>query len=135
MGNREYFQLVENRWVEGKPRQKVLVHLGRHETVDDALREWPVEIKHLRQFASEGLEEHMFRWEPHLSTSWKRGKIEIPHLNSSPIHRPKVGCSGTQATRGRLQRCRGRGHAFAPVDLLGWVYKVRVSTSYSRRRA
>ncbi len=49
----EYYQLVENRRVDGKPRQKVLVHLGRHPTVDDALKKWPREIKRLRRRAQE----------------------------------------------------------------------------------
>lgn len=30
----EYFQLVESRWEDGKPRQKVLIHLGPHLTPD-----------------------------------------------------------------------------------------------------
>ncbi len=30
----EYFQLVESRWEDGKPRQKVLMHLGSHPTPD-----------------------------------------------------------------------------------------------------
>jgi len=45
---REYYQLVESRRVEGQPRQRVLVHLGKHPTVDEALREWPKEIRFLR---------------------------------------------------------------------------------------
>ena len=51
VGHYEYYQLVENRRVEGKPRQKVLVHLGRHPTVDDALKKWPREIRRLRRRA------------------------------------------------------------------------------------
>ncbi len=51
VGHYEYYQLVENRRVDGKPRQKVLVHLGKHPTVDDALKEWPREIKRLRRRA------------------------------------------------------------------------------------
>ena len=41
----EYYQLVESRRVDGKPRQKVLVHLGHHPTVNDALKQWPREEK------------------------------------------------------------------------------------------
>jgi hypothetical protein len=48
----EYYQLVESRRVEGEPRQKVLVHLGHHTSVDDAIREWPKEIQRLRRRAS-----------------------------------------------------------------------------------
>ncbi len=48
---RVYYQLVEGRRVNGQPRQKVLLHLGRHETVDAALKEWPREIRKLRDDA------------------------------------------------------------------------------------
>jgi len=51
VGRYEYYQLVENRRVDGKPRQKVLVHLGRHPTIDDALKEWSREIRKLRRRA------------------------------------------------------------------------------------
>jgi hypothetical protein len=57
VGHYEYYQLVENRRVDGKPRQKVLVHLGRHPTIDDALKEWPREIKRLRRFTQRKREE------------------------------------------------------------------------------
>jgi hypothetical protein len=50
---KEYYQLVESRRVDGKPRQKVLVHLGRHPSVDDALREWSEAISRLQGYASE----------------------------------------------------------------------------------
>jgi hypothetical protein len=43
----EYYQLVEAHRVDGKPRQKVLVHLNKHTTVDDALQSWPTEISNL----------------------------------------------------------------------------------------
>ncbi len=49
----EYYQLVESRRVDGEPRQKVLVHLGEHSTVDDALKKWPREIKRLRRRVQE----------------------------------------------------------------------------------
>ena len=45
----EYYQLVESRRVDGKPRQKVLVHLGHHKTVDEALKRWPREVGRLRR--------------------------------------------------------------------------------------
>ena len=45
----KYYQLVESRRVEGKPRQKVLIHLGHHSTVDDALKRWPREVGRLRR--------------------------------------------------------------------------------------
>jgi hypothetical protein len=46
---KEYYQLVESRRVDGKPRQKVLMHLGNHATVDEALRRWPREVGGLRR--------------------------------------------------------------------------------------
>jgi hypothetical protein len=49
----EYHQLVESRRVDGKPRQKVLVHLGHHPTVDDALKRWPREVGRLRRTGHE----------------------------------------------------------------------------------
>ena len=47
----EYYQLVQSHRVNGNPRQKVLLHLGRHPTVDAALKEWPREIKRFRRLA------------------------------------------------------------------------------------
>ncbi len=52
-----YYQLVENRRVGGKPRQKVLLHLGQYPTVDDALQAWPKEIVRLRDRARENRED------------------------------------------------------------------------------
>jgi hypothetical protein len=46
---REYFQVVESRRVDGKPRQTVLVHLGHCATVDEALRAWPRNVGVLRR--------------------------------------------------------------------------------------
>jgi hypothetical protein len=51
VGCYEYHQLVENHWVEGRPRQKVLLHFGRYPTVQAALEGWPKEIDGLRRFA------------------------------------------------------------------------------------
>ena len=51
--DREYYQLVESRRVDGEPRQKVLVHLGSYPTLDTALREWPQEIERLRRNAQQ----------------------------------------------------------------------------------
>ena len=53
VGAYEYYQLVENRWVKGKPRQRVLLHLGRYSSVEAALEGWPMEIEGLRRFASQ----------------------------------------------------------------------------------
>jgi len=47
----EYYQLVESHRVDGKPRQRVIMHLGKEPTVDAALENWPKEIKYLRRRA------------------------------------------------------------------------------------
>lgn len=49
---KEYYQLVESRRVGGEPRQKVLVHLGHHPSVEDALSNWPKEIQRRRRYAT-----------------------------------------------------------------------------------
>ncbi len=46
----EYFQLVESYRHEGTVKKRVLVHLGQHESVEEALNEWPEEIQFLRRF-------------------------------------------------------------------------------------
>ena len=51
LGGYEYYQLVENRWIDGKPRQRVLLHLGRYSDIEVALREWPGAIERLGRFA------------------------------------------------------------------------------------
>lgn len=66
----EYYQLVESHRVEGEPRQRVLIHLGRHPTVDDALREWPKEIERLRHFAREAYALGGISRESGLSDAW-----------------------------------------------------------------
>jgi hypothetical protein len=49
-GRGPYFQLVRSYREEGKVRQEVLVHLGRHERPEDALAAWPPEAEeHLRR--------------------------------------------------------------------------------------
>ncbi len=47
------YQLVEGRREGGKVRQKVLVHLGEHPTVERALERWPARIVKLRLAARE----------------------------------------------------------------------------------
>ena len=51
--SRDYYQLVENYREKGvkTPRQRVLMHLGIHPTVDDALEAWAKEIRRLRSLA------------------------------------------------------------------------------------
>ena len=51
VGPYEYYQLVENRWMEGQPRQRVLVHLGRYPTAEAALEQWPEAVRRLHRFA------------------------------------------------------------------------------------
>ncbi len=54
-GRGPYFQLVRSyRNEEGQPRQEVLVHLGSHETPEDALAAWPTEVAHLRRIGRGG---------------------------------------------------------------------------------
>jgi hypothetical protein len=48
-GRADYYQLVESSRVDGKPRQKVLLHLGQRSSVEEALRIWPLEIQMLRR--------------------------------------------------------------------------------------
>jgi len=50
VGRYEYHQLVENHWVYGKPRQKVLLHFGRYPTVEVAIEGWSKEINGFRSF-------------------------------------------------------------------------------------
>lgn len=65
VGKYAYYQVVENRRIEGKVRQKVLLHLGRHPTVDEALDAWPREIQRLRRLAEPEFEPtHLWHWSP-----------------------------------------------------------------------
>jgi len=52
-GRGPYFQLVRSYREDGKVKQEVLVHLGRYEKPEDALRAWPSEVRHLRQIGRE----------------------------------------------------------------------------------
>lgn len=49
----EYYQLVENYREPGRatPRQRVVLHLGHHATLEEALQLWPREIKRLKREA------------------------------------------------------------------------------------
>lgn len=44
-----YYQVVESYLADGKPRQRVLVHLGRYSSVDGALKSWPKDIEVLKK--------------------------------------------------------------------------------------
>ena len=57
LGGYEYYQLVENRWVDGRPRQRVLLHLGTYSDAEAALKEWPGAIERLGRFAQRKREE------------------------------------------------------------------------------
>jgi hypothetical protein len=54
VGGKKYYQLVENYRPEesNTPRQRVLLHLGRYDTVEAALKGWPREIRGLRRDAA-----------------------------------------------------------------------------------
>jgi hypothetical protein len=51
VGPYEYYQLVERNLVDGKPRQRVLLHLRHYGTVETALGGWPKEVEGLRRYA------------------------------------------------------------------------------------
>ncbi len=53
-GRGPYFQLVRSYREGGKVKQEVLVHLGTHESPEDALAAWPAEVGHLRKIGREG---------------------------------------------------------------------------------
>jgi hypothetical protein len=55
-----YHRLVESHRVDGKPRQKVLMHLSQHPTVDAALAGWPKEISDLRRLARQHSKRYEF---------------------------------------------------------------------------
>src|SRR5215207_1039864 len=61
VGPYEYHQLVENQWIDGKPRQRVLLHLGRYTSVEAALEGWPSAAQ--RPKARETLESREDRWQ------------------------------------------------------------------------
>ena len=52
-GRGPYFQLVRSYREGGKVKQEVLVHLGVHESPEDALAAWPAEVGHLRKIGRE----------------------------------------------------------------------------------
>jgi hypothetical protein len=54
VGGGTYYQLLENYRLEEShtPRQRVLLHLGRYDTVEAALKGWPREIRGLRRDAA-----------------------------------------------------------------------------------
>ena len=52
VGGLEYYQLVETQRVGDKRRQKMLVHLGRYATVDEALENLPMRIELSRRALS-----------------------------------------------------------------------------------
>jgi hypothetical protein len=49
VNGREYRQLVENVRIEGKHRQRVVAHLGAHETVEDALEDSRRRLRDLQE--------------------------------------------------------------------------------------
>jgi hypothetical protein len=53
-GRGPYFQLVRSYREGGKVKQEVLVHLGTHESPEDALAAWPAEVAHLRKIGRGG---------------------------------------------------------------------------------
>jgi len=43
--NRTYRYLCECRWINGKPRQRIVAYLGRHQSVKAAYKYWQRESK------------------------------------------------------------------------------------------
>ena len=72
VGDHEYYQLVQSRRVRGQPRQKVLLHLGRHGSVEEALSGWPREIRRLRAVARKDRERLESLPEPEKSAGWAK---------------------------------------------------------------
>ncbi len=66
----EYRQLVESRRVGGKPRQKVLLHLGDVPTVEAALETWPAMIERHRREAADFREGARLIRSGEVSPSW-----------------------------------------------------------------
>lgn len=58
VGDYSYYQVVENRRVEGVPRQRVLVHLGDYSSVAQALGEWPEDIEVAKGAAEDARGDH-----------------------------------------------------------------------------
>ena len=52
VNGKAYYQLVENERVNGKHRQRVLMHLGRHRSVEAAIEEWTKHARISRQLAA-----------------------------------------------------------------------------------
>jgi hypothetical protein len=75
-GRGPYFQLVRSYSEGGKVKQEVLVHLGVHETPEEALSAWPIEIAHLRRIGrdqqADKLEANLKKLRAALSEAEKR---------------------------------------------------------------
>jgi len=74
----EYYQLVENHRVDGKPRQRVIMHLGKEPTVDAALENWPKEIRYLRRRAKEKGDHYEKQPEEHKNDRYFKDKFRDP---------------------------------------------------------
>lgn len=86
------YQLVESIRVDGRPRQKVLVHLGRFPTVDKALEAWPKEVEWHRRFAAD------YRHDAELirrGEAWITGRKRKKYVTSKPR---KSASEGDRAT-------------------------------------
>ena len=49
VNGKRYYQLVENERVDGKHKQRVLMHLGRHKTVEAAIADWTEHANWIRR--------------------------------------------------------------------------------------
>jgi hypothetical protein len=52
VGGNTYYQLVKNERVDGKHRQRVLIHLGHHATVGAAMDDWAKQARMDRQLVN-----------------------------------------------------------------------------------
>jgi len=102
VGGHEYYQLVESRWVEGKPRQRVLVHLGRYPTVETALKKWPKAIERLARFAQNKREEGERLYQDPTSLARRRATLET-------AEKAERRASALEANLKKLHDLRDRG--------------------------
>ena len=128
-GREDYYQLVEAQRVDGKPRQRVVLHLGQHASVEDALKKWPRKISSLRRrgrareadalkvkldFLRNVLPKGLWSIDKHLGGSegvrWVRARLEpydwsaCQAINVRRVRDARsIGRSGVRKTKGALK--------------------------------
>ena len=101
----EYYQLVENHRVDGKPRQRVIMHLGKEPTVDAALENWPKEIKNLRRRAKK----HGDHYEK--QPEWLKNERYFKKTFRGPAESARIKADALQARLNKLSNLRNNGVA------------------------